>query len=625
MKVDYPPYAVMNLIHGIEEKISFARELSHAAGARKQLFDVYDKVEESVLQLKHTIEGGNFSMDYVNLLAESLNKIMNAFPHSYGTNERGTITLQDEERSTFKRQQEKDQPKIEEALQQFKATATFFTRLDFLNCNLVIIGANGSGKTSLARHLTTHIKNNGILVSAQRFLKLPAYESIRSYATTAEHVKAIQLPDDELENRHSLADEFGILIEHLLADDSRALKQSRSQRDNPLPPPTKLQVLLMMWNGLFSHLRLDLPNDINIEAKKEALSFQASEMSDGEKVALFLIAHVLLCPETGFVIVDEPEMFLHPTIHKELWDRLESERSDATFIYFTHDLYFASSRVKAKKLWLRSFIYPDQFQLEEIPKNEIPQALLMELLGSRQDILFCEGEIGSLDEQVYNILFPTYTVKPVGGCLSVIDFTKALNKLPMSHRKAIGIIDGDYISHQRIHSLQGDGVFTLAVPHVENLLLDEVILVRLAKELNQDQAVKEIQKRILKKLKEEGDLEVAKYVSAKVDHYFKDSNVASGKNSDAIKSNFESFIAKVDIDGWSKERAQEIDKIISTEDYPGVLKIFKNKGLASIAKSALGVQDFNEKAIELLRRDTELQTELRKKVLHVSIAIKSLT
>lgn len=70
-----------------------------------------------------------------------------------------------------------------------------------------------------------------------------------------------------------------------------------------------------------------------------------------------------------------------------------------------------------------------------------------------------------------------------------------------------------------------------------------------------------------------------------LDHYFKDSNVASGKNPDAIKPNFESFIAKVDIDRWSKERAQEIDKIISTEDYTNALRILKNKSLASIARS----------------------------------------
>lgn len=476
----------------------------------------------------------------------------------------------------------------------------------------MIVGANGSGKTSLGKHFTTHIKSNGILVSAQRVLKLPAYDSIRSYTTTVDHVKSIQLPDEELTIQRNLADEFGVLIEHLLADDSRTLKQNRSQRDNPLPPPTKLQVLLMMWNSLFSHLQISLPDDINIEARKESLAFHVSEMSDGEKVVLFLIAHVLLCPQNGFVIVDEPEMYLHPTIHKKLWDKLESERSDVIFIYLTHDLEFASTRIDAKKLWLKSFQYPDGFELEEIPRNEIPQTLLMELLGSRQDILFCEGELGSLDEQIYSILFPSYTIKPVGGCLSVINFTKAFNRLPMSSRKAIGIIDGDYISKQRLDSLQHESIFPLSVPEVENLLLDEMILQRLELELGvKGEQVNKTKKEILKMLKRERDTEISKYVSAKVDHYFKDTNVSSGKNLPGIKTNYKNFIQEIDIDKWAKERAELIDNVIANGDYNGAIKIFKGKGLASIAGRNFGVKNFNQRVIRLIERDKGLQDLLR--------------
>lgn len=369
----------------------------------------------------------------------------------------------------------------------------------------------------------------------------------------------------------------------------------------------------MMWNGLFSHLQLTLPDDINIGTVKDSLAFHVSKMSDGEKVALFLIAHVLLCPEKGFVIVDEPEMYLHPTIHKELWDRLEAERCDALFIYFTHDLNFASSRVKAKKLWLKSFSYPDQFHLEEIPRNEIPQALLMELLGSRQDILFCEGEIGSLDERVYGILFANYTIKPVGGCLSVINYTKAFNKIPETNRKAVGIIDGDYISIKRAQSLQSESIYVIKVPDVENLLLDEAILVELGKESATDfHLVEKTKSDILKKLSKERNQEIAKYVSARIDHYFKDTNMSSGKSLNAVKSNYDNFIRSIDIEIWSQERGAQIDKVIAEKDYFGAIQIFKNKNLISIVKANFGIKDVPQKAIELLQRVDRLKTELRK-------------
>jgi ABC-type cobalamin/Fe3+-siderophores transport system ATPase subunit len=614
MNINYPPWAIMkNQIPDLVDRITLARELGVEASVKPDLLELYDKVESKLSNLKSTIESNNFSNEYTNQLAKDLDRLAVAFPGSYGSGERPPVKLKDEEKIIHKNQQERLQTKIEEALAQFNSTFSFFSNLDFLNKDLVIVGANGSGKTSLARHLTTHIKSNGILVSAQRILQLPVYESIRSYATTADHVKWIQLPNEELATRHNIAEEFGILIEHLLADDTRALKQNRNQRDDPFPPPTKLQVLLMMWNGLFSHLQLTLPDDINIGTVKNSLAFHVSKMSDGEKVALFLIAHVLLCPEKGFVIVDEPEMYLHPTIHKELWDRLETERCDAIFIYFTHDLHFASSRVKAKKLWLKSFSYPDQFHLEEIPRNEIPQALLMELLGSRQDILFCEGEIGSLDERVYGILFPNYTIKPVGGCLSVINFTKAFNKIPETSRKAVGIIDGDYISIQRAQSLQSESIFVLKVPDVESLLLDEAILVQLGKESSKDfDPVEKTKSDILKKLNEERNEEIAKYVSAKVDHYFKDTNVSSGRNLDAVMSNYNNFIKNIDIESWSQERGARIDKVIAEKDYFGAIQIFKNKNLISIVKANFGIKDLPHRAIDLLQRSDSLKAELRK-------------
>lgn len=227
MNVNYPPWAIMkNQIPDLVDRITFARELGMEASVKPDLLELYDKVESQLTSLKSTIESNNFSNEYTNQLAKDLDRLIVAFPSSYGSGERKPIKLKDEEKLIQKNQQERLQTKIEEALAQFNSTFDFFSKLDFLNRDLVIVGANGSGKTSLAKHLTTHIKSNGILVSAQRILQLPVYESIRSYATTADHVKLIQLPDKELVTRHNTADEFGILIEHLLADVAERLSKT---------------------------------------------------------------------------------------------------------------------------------------------------------------------------------------------------------------------------------------------------------------------------------------------------------------------------------------------------------------------------------------------------------------
>jgi len=616
MIVSYPSTSVKDLVYTILDRISYARKLSKAAGVKQELFDLYDYVELELNNLKSTIESNDFSMEFVNKLAKDLNNLLSAFPRF--SSDPVPITLKESDVHIFKSQQERDQPKIEKALEQFKSTASFFTKLDFLNRDLVIVGANGSGKSTLARNLADNFPKKSTLISAQRILMIPEFSKIRSHSLTLEQLESIQQRTDHETNLREFSEEFSILIEHLIADDSRTLKQNRNRGKNPLLLPTKLQIFSSLWNSLFSHLQVSLPDDVNIEAKNQSVSFHVSGMSDGEKVALFLIAHVLLCPVNGFIIVDEPEIYLHPTIHKRLWDKLESERSDITFIYLTHDLEFASSRVNAKKLWLRSFKYPDYFELEEIPKNEIPQTLLMEILGSRQDILFCEGEIGSLDEQIYSILFPSYTIKPVGGCLSVINFTKAFNKLPMSSRKAIGIIDGDYISKQRLDVLQSERIFPLYVPDVENLLLDEEILLKLELEqtVKAGQATK-TKKEILIMLQRERETEISKYVSARVDHYFKDSHVSLGKSLPIIKANYKNFMQEIDIDIWAKERAELIDKVIANNDYSGAIKIFKGKGLSSIAAKNFSIKNFNQRVVMLIKKDNELQDLLRKQFANI--------
>ena len=116
-------------------------------------------------------------------------------------------------------------------------------------------------------------------------------------------------------------------------------------------------------------------------------------------------------------------MYLHKTLLSKLWDILETEREDCIFIYLTHDLEFATSRNTAKKVWIKSFNHPDKWEIEDIPSNVLPEALLLKLLGSRKRILFCEGESGKIDEKIYNLLLPDFTITPVKTCFDVINYT----------------------------------------------------------------------------------------------------------------------------------------------------------------------------------------------------------
>ena len=90
-------------------------------------------------------------------------------------------------------------------------------------------------------------------------------------------------------------------------------------------------------------------------AEKPENKYNASEMSDGERVIFYLIGEVLSAPENAILVIDEPEMHIHKSITKKLWDEIEKERADCTFIYLTHDIDFATSRQDAVRIWAKDF------------------------------------------------------------------------------------------------------------------------------------------------------------------------------------------------------------------------------------------------------------------------------
>jgi predicted ATP-dependent endonuclease of OLD family len=52
-----------------------------------------------------------------------------------------------------------------------------------------------------------------------------------------------------------------------------------------------------------------------------------------------LIGEVLCAPEKSIIIIDEPEMHIHVSLIKHLFDLIEAERPDCAFIYLTHRYY----------------------------------------------------------------------------------------------------------------------------------------------------------------------------------------------------------------------------------------------------------------------------------------------
>lgn len=608
------------------EKLNSYKSFIIKANCDANYVALIEKTIELTIEMKKKVSETDLDIRYHVVFQDSTNQLIHSLPYinnSYHFNT--TVTITNEDLTNLHQQIKIKAGTIQDYYDSLEFTFHFFEKIGFLKSNIVAIGANGSGKTSLSNLFKAYLKGNGTVVSAQRILLAQSFGSISNILISKKKLNEIQAKDKTNKNPNSYTDlhkEFGVLLENLFAEHNHEStsfhKNSLIDSGNGLnilpPKRTKLNKTFSIWNSLIVHRTIDCNDGTNIIVEgPNGISYPIIQMSDGEKVILYLIAQVLLAPNDGFIVIDEPEMYLHKTILKKLWNILEQERRDCIFIYLTHDLDFATSRINAKKIWIKSFTHPDKWEIEAIPENEIPESLLLELLGSQKNILFVEGVKGGSDERIYTILFPDLTITPVGGCFEVINHTNAFNKLLNINTKAFGLIDSDHHESARLDSLEKKGIFSLKISELENLFLDESFLKELAIQYSIDiSVIEKIKKNIIKDLSDKKESQAANYISAKINYYLQDTNILKGNNFEDTENNFNKFTNNVKIKEWYDIRIKELDNIINNEDYESAIKIFNNKGLHKICERKLKMPNFKENSIQKLQTDIKCQEILLK-------------
>lgn len=517
-----------------------------------------------------------------------------------------------------------------------KFTTIFLKKLNFLSSNMVAIGANGSGKSSLSENLKQRLPTNGVVISAQKILIIPTFSSIPAPKLTEEKLTEYQKSYINFKSTYdthnggtpySIISQIGnnlqILLENLLAQRAHDRNVFCDQLiTNPniekFPPITTLDKVIEIWNQIILHRKLTCDSfNIYLETIEDTPQRYAGYlMSDGEKVTLYYISYILQAPKNGFIIIDEPEMYLNKNVLSKLWNKLEEIRDDCIFMYLTHDIDFAKTRSNAQKIWIKSFNHPQNWDIEQIPNSdELPENLILELLGSRQNILFCESKTNKNDEIIYNILFPNFTIKPVESCKDVINYTKAFNKLNSLNTKAFGLIDSDHTQASQIQALKNNNIFCLKVSEIENLFFDEEFLIEFANFMNEENVkdiVQKIKDEVISKFNKQKDIQVSNYICTKINNFFNNSHIKEMNTKDDISKELKSFLEKIDVDEFYKNRLEEVTNIINEKNYSSTIRIFNNKGLKEIANKHFNIGNFPDRALSFFKKDIKAQNILKK-------------
>ena len=320
---------------------------------------------------------------------------------------------------------------------------------------------------------------------------------------------------------------------------------------------------------------------VKAEAQRGA-TYSGSEMSDGERLALYMIGQSLCAPENAIVIIDEPEVHLHKSILAALWDEVEKVRSDCVFVYLTHDIEFASTRTGARKLSLEEFDGTHWTWKEVEECYGLPEDLVLKLLGSRLPILFVEGEEGSLDLAIYRAVYPGWLIVPMGSCTKVIDATKALGEVPEFHRLSVcGLIDRDFRAEAEIEALKSHHVFVLPVAEIENVLCAEQVVKLVAEHMGKDpdDVFSSVREFVIKEFEAELENQTALLTSEEVRHRLAGFE-PEGRTLKGLKSAFAKLVDNVDVEAIYRELYARYKSAAERADYPAVLQHYKRKSVA---------------------------------------------
>jgi hypothetical protein len=480
--------------------------------------------------------------------------------------------------------------------------------------SIVLIGANGSGKTRLGSWIEIYSAQKLLVhrISAQKSLSFPPTTTTSSsdkaiaklyygfdYGTPSDYANVSNKVGNRWQSDPNtfLLNDFGFLLEYLFTDEfeiSTKYRQAAKNTDERIPPPeSKLDITKRIWEEVLPHRELIIGGG-KIETRikgSSASTYNASKMSDGERVIFYLIGQSLSAPAGGILVVDEPELHLHESIQSILWDKIEAERPDCLFVYLTHNLEFAASRTTATKICLRAYD-GETWDWYEVPKEtNIPEEMLLEIIGSRKPIIFTEGDRGSLDFFVYQKVYPKFTIVPSGGCEIVIHATRSFSTLNSLHRLTCnGIIDQDFRDSAEVAYLQGIGIHVLGYSELENVFLTEEVLDYVATKLLKDDfpvLFDKVKAVIFGEMDRNKERLISSITVAKVEKKLKDFDASATGEINLIAA-FNNLISPIDVSAIYQSTKDEVEHILSSRNYTEAIKIYSNKGLLAQVASIFG-------------------------------------
>ncbi|SHG11673.1 AAA domain-containing protein, putative AbiEii toxin, Type IV TA system [Flavobacterium fluvii] len=500
--------------------------------------------------------------------------------------------------------------------------------------NIVLIGANGAGKTRFGVYVEQLVSSNMNVhrISAQKALNIPEFAPIKNLEQAENALKFGNADYPTLQYKTTfrwgkdpatfLLNDYEKLLSLLFAKSSERdrihTQQTRQTQTYISVPNSPIDIIIKIWNSLLPHRNISFNDGKITVSTSSGDNYHGKDMSDGERVILYLIGQCLCAPSNSIIIVDEPEIHIHKSLVDKLWNKIEELSQDKLIIYITHDLEFATSRTDASKFWIKEYNGKNRWLWQEIPSDDnIPESLMLEIIGNRKNVIFCEGEMGKLDSTIYQLVYPNFHIISRGGGSKVIEATKAFREnTELHHLTAFGIIDSDYKEQEEITILRKHGIFTISVAEVENLFCIEPLIRIISNHLHLDADIKvnEVINFLIDALSTEFNTQVSskaeKIIEYKLGAFSKESNSEQG-----LVDGFNTTIGRINIPLAYETARVQYQSAIDNRDIEQLLLLYNRKSLPNRISSIFGLTngEYGKLLVRLLKgnQQNEIITALK--------------